>query len=641
MALVDVKVPDIGDYSNVDVIEVAVAAGDTIEEEDSLLTLETDKASMEVPAPQAGTVKEVLINAGDQVSEGDLILKLETEAGAESTSAPAPAQDSAPAPSPAPEPAGGGAPIEVHVPDIGDHSNVDVIEVAVSPGDTIEEEDSLITLETDKASMEVPAPQGGVVKEVKIQAGDKVSEGDLILLLEGQGSGAGATSESAPAPSPAPEPASGGAPVEVHVPDIGDHSNVDVIEVAVSPGDTIEEEDSLITLETDKASMEVPAPQGGVVKEVKIQAGDKVSEGDLILLLEGQGGGAAPAPASQQSPAPSPSPSPAPSPAPAPQPQAAAGDNESYKNEKVYAGPAVRRLARILGADLTRIKPTGPKGRITKADCEAYIKNVVTRAQQGEATGSGGGGGGSELGLLPDPDVDFTKFGEVEEEPLTKINKLSARNLHRNWVKIPHVTFYDDADITELEAFRKAKKADAEKLGVKISPLAFIVKAAAVALQDFKRLNSSLSADGERIIYKHYYHIGFAADTPKGLIVPVIRDVDKKGIYDISREMADLIARGREGKVKPDEMKGATFTVSSLGILGTTGFTPIINMPEVAILGVSKTATKPVYDGKEFVPRSMLPLSLSVDHRVIDGALAAKFMTRLTTVLGDLREMLL
>lgn len=629
MALEDIKVPDIGEYTDVDVIEISVKPGDVIKEEDSMITLETDKASMEIPAPKGGVVKEVCVNVGDKISEGGLVLKLETEGGG---SAEAPAQEAAPAPSPSPAPASsGGSTVEVKVPDIGDYKDVDVIEVNVKPGDAVKEEDSLITLETDKASMEIPSPQAGIVKEVAVSVGDKISEGGLVLTLttEGGASESAPTESATPAPSPAP--ASGGGSVEVTVPDIGDYSGVDVIEVNVKVGDDVKEEDSLITLETDKASMEIPSPQSGKIKELKVNVGDKVSQGDLILVLEGSGGGQAAAPAPSSAPQKS-------APAPSPAPQASAPVNDSYKNENVHAGPAVRRLARVLGVDLTKVRPSGRKGRVTKEDCEAYIKNALSQIQSGAVQASGGGAG---LDLLPDPKVDFAKFGEVEVEPLTKINKLSAKNLHRNWVKIPHVTFYDDADITDMEEFRKANKAAAEKAGVKVSPLAFLVKASAVALQSFPRINSSLSEDGESIVKKKYFHIGFAADTPKGLIVPVIRDADKKGIYQISTEMADLVARGRQGKVKPDEMKGASFTISSLGILGTTGFTPIINMPEVAILGVSKTAIKPVWNGKEFVPRSMLPLSLSVDHRVIDGALAAKFITRLNQILSDLREMLL
>ncbi len=414
MALEDIKVPDIGEYTDVDIIEISVKPGDEIKEEDSLITLETDKASMEIPAPKSGVVKEVCVNVGDKISEGGLILKLETAGGG---LAPEPsAQQSAPAPSPAPAPASsGGSVVEVKVPDIGDYKDVDIIEVNVKPGDEVKEEDSLITLETDKASMEIPSPQAGIVKQVSVSVGDKISEGGLILTL----TTAGGASESAPAesasPAPSPVPASGGGSVEVKVPDIGDYSGVDVIEVNVSIGDEVKEEDSLITLETDKASMEIPAPSSGKVKELKIKVGDKVSQGDLILVLEGSGGGSQPAATSsapQQS---------APAPTPSPAPQASAPVNDSYKNENVHAGPAVRRLARVLGVDLTKVKPSGRKGRVTKEDCEAYIKNALSQIQSGAVQAGGGGAG---LDLLPDPKVDFSKFGEIEIEPLTKILSL-------------------------------------------------------------------------------------------------------------------------------------------------------------------------------------------------------------------------
>ncbi|MFT6834261.1 MAG: pyruvate dehydrogenase E2 component (dihydrolipoamide acetyltransferase) [Francisellaceae bacterium] len=625
MALIEIKVPDIGDYNDVDIIEIGVSVGDTIAEEDSLITVETDKASMEIPAPQAGVIKEILVKVGDKVSQDSLILKLETEA------ADAPKEEAVVENAPqSSSPTASSVVVEIKVPDIGDYAEVDIIEVTVKAGDTIAEEDSLITVETDKASMEIPSPQAGVVQEVLVSVGDKISEGGLILKLTTSGGAGVEVAPSAPAQENSAPVANGATSVmEVQVPDIGDYTGVDVIEVNVNVGDTIAEEDSLITVETDKASMEIPAPAAGVIKEIKTKVGDKVSQGDLILTLESTC--SAPAPVASKASASAPS-------SKAEKAPVAAPVDTSYVNKNVHAGPSVRRLARVLGADLSKVKPSGRKGRITKEDCEGYIKSVLTQVQTGALSA---GGGGSGLDLLADPKVDFSKFGEIKVEPLSRIGKLSAKNLHRNWVKIPHVTFYDDADITDMEAFRKANKAAAEKAGVKVSPLAFLIKAAAVALKDYPKLNSSLSEDGENIVYKQYYNIGFAADTPKGLIVPVIKDADKKGIYQISQEMLALIMKGREGKIKPDDMKGASFTISSLGILGTTGFTPIINMPEVAIMGVSKTAIKPVYNGKEFVPRSMLPLSLSVDHRVIDGALAAKFLTRYSQILADLREMLL
>ncbi|MCF6776255.1 dihydrolipoyllysine-residue acetyltransferase [Thiotrichales bacterium 19X7-9] len=522
---------------------------------------------------------------------------------------------------------------EIHVPDIGDYQNVDVIEVNISVGDVINEEDSLVTLETDKASMEVPSPFGGTVKEVLVKVGDKVSEGSLIVKLE---SSSTEEVKDKPKKSATDGKSSSKASkvVEVKVPDIGDYQGVDVIEVTVKPGDEIKEEDSLVTLETDKASMEVPAPFAGKVKDVLIKVADKVSEGDVILTLETSDQ----VPADETTQAEQPESKPVKD-APASQPSAVQSTGLSpVVNTNIYAGPAVRRLVRILGVDLSRVPATGNKGRITKEDCYNYVKNSLNQVQSGQVQGASGSG----LDLLADPVVDFAKYGEIETQSLTRINKLTAKNLHRNWVKIPHVTFWDDADITELENFRKAKKASAEKAGVKITPVAFLVKAAAKALQAFPRMNSSLSADGENIILKKYFHIGVAVDTPNGLLVPIVKDADKKGIFEIAEDLMDIIKRGREGKLKPDDMKGATFSISSLGILGTTGFTPIINMPEVAILGVSKSQMKPVYDGKGgFNPKLMLPLSLSVDHRVIDGALAAQFLTYLCEILRDLREIIL
>ncbi|MDA0910803.1 MAG: dihydrolipoyllysine-residue acetyltransferase [Proteobacteria bacterium] len=521
---------------------------------------------------------------------------------------------------------------KVTVPDIGDYKDVDVIEVNVKVGDTIEAEDSLVTLETDKASMEVPAPFAGVVKEINVKVGDKVSEGSLVLSVE---TDAVASSELPQSVEPAsaevtPSQAQSTQVIDVTVPDIGDYKGVDVIEINVKPGDEINAEDSLATLETDKASMEIPAPESGKVVDVKIKVGDKVSQGDLVLTLEVTGA-AIVAPAPKQ-----PETKEAAIAAAAPQAQpVAAVETTDVHNINAHASPAVRRLARILGVELARVVATGRKGRITKEDCENYIKKAVQAVQSGSVSSGAG------LDLLPDPQIDFAKFGEIEVEALSRINKLSAKNLARNWVKIPHVTFYDDADITDLEDFRNAKKPAAEKAGVKVTPLSFLIKAAAVALKEYPRFNSSLSNDGESLIVKKYFNIGFAADTPKGLVVPVIKDADQKGIFEISREIMELVKKGRDGKLKPDDMQGATFTISSLGVLGTTAFTPIINMPEVAIMGVSKAAIKPVWNGKEFAPRTMLPLSLSTDHRVIDGALAAQFLTRYCAILADLREILL
>ena len=519
---------------------------------------------------------------------------------------------------------------EIKIPDIGDYSDVDIIEINVTVGDSIEEEDSLITIETDKASMEIPAPCSGVVKKIHKKLGDKVSKGDLIVTIEDS------KEVSEPLETPVENVKQVADSVELKVvglPDIGDYSDVDIIEIHVAAGDAIEKEDALITIETDKASMEIPSPFGGEVTSVLVNVGDKVSKGYEILTLSTSSNLADESLAKTLT--------------------QASNENKNkeiaskeIKNEEVvlvgesqktHASPAVRRLARVLGADLDRITATGPKGRITKSDCELYIKNAVDKVQTGVVGATVNDG----LNLLKDPEIDFSRFGDTEKLALTRINKLTSKNLHRNWVKIPHVTFYDDADITDLESFRKSKKAIAEKVGVKMTPLVFLIKAAAQSLKEFPRVNSSLSSNGEELIVKKYFNIGVAVDTPNGLVVPVIKNVDSKSLFDIAREFMDLVKRGREGKIKPDEMKGACFTISSLGVLGTTGFTPIINMPEVAIIGVSKSEIKPVWNGSEFVPKLMLPLSLSVDHRVIDGALAAKFLTRFSEMLTDLREILL
>ncbi|WP_432772976.1 pyruvate dehydrogenase complex dihydrolipoyllysine-residue acetyltransferase [Francisella salimarina] len=624
MSIEIVKVPDIGDYDSVDVIEVNVAEGDVIAEEDSLITLETDKASMEVPSPVAGKIVKLTVKVGDKVAEGSAIMEVEVEGQA---SAEKPKQEAA-APA-APVSQQSSQTVDVKVPDIGDYDAAEIIEIAVKVGDEIAEEDSLITLETDKASMEVPSSAAGKITEIAVKVGDKVGEGDLILKVANASNSEPAQEQ---APQEAPASASGQI-VDVEVPDIGDYDSVDVIEVAVAVGDKVEEEDSLITLETDKASMEVPSPVAGEVTEVITKVGDKVAQGTLILKVKTQGSAPAAAPSqAAKSEAPKQE-----SAKPAPAPVAQSSVNEyAVDNSNAHASPAVRKLARILNVDLSKVKATGRKGRVTKEDCYNYIKHAVTQVQTGKVAASGSG-----LDLLDDPVVDFSKFGEIETQPLTRINKISAKNLHRNWVKIPHVTFYDDADVTDLEEFRKAKKGFAEKMGVKITPLSFLVKAAAVALQEFPRMNSSLSNDGENLILKKYYNIGFAADTPAGLMVPVIKDADKKGIVEISKDIMELAGKARDGKLGSKDMSGATFTISSIGVLGTTAFTPIINMPEVAIMGVSKTAVKPIWNGKEFEPRTMLPLSMSADHRVIDGALAAKFLTRYSQILSDLREIIM
>ncbi|MBB5192522.1 pyruvate dehydrogenase E2 component (dihydrolipoamide acetyltransferase) [Silvimonas terrae] len=540
--------------------------------------------------------------------------------------------------------------IELKIPDIGGHDGVDVIEVMVKPGDVVEKEQSLITLETDKATMEVPATEAGVVKEVKVKVGDKVSEGDVIVLIEASGAAAPAPAAAAPAPAPAPAPQAAPAPVaapataqsiEVHVPDIGNFDAVEIIEINVKVGDTVSVDDSLITLESDKASMEVPSTAAGVVESIAVKVGEKVGQGALILTITGSAAGAAPAPVAAPAPAPQAAPAPAPAvAAPAPAPVASASvkfDEEGFR--KAHASPSVRSFARDLGVDLSKVKGTGPKGRILHEDVRGYVKNVLSGAVAAPAAAAPAGGSGVGLDLLPWPKVDFAKFGPIETRPLSRIQKISGANLSRNWVMIPHVTFNDEADITELEEFRKSIGKEWEKSGLKLSPLAFIIKAAAEALKAFPNFNSSL--DGDNLVLKQYYHIGFAADTPNGLVVPVIKDVDKKGLKQIAQELTDLSALAREGKLKPTDMQGATFTISSLGGIGGSSFTPIINAPEVAILGVCKSQIKPVWDGSQFAPRLLCPLSLSFDHRVIDGAAAARFTVYLGKLLTDIRRLVL
>ena len=525
-----------------------------------------------------------------------------------------------------------GAITEVKVPDIGDFKDIPIIEVLVEPGDTVKPEDPLITLESDKATMEVPSPAGGVVKAVSVAIGDKVSEGSLILTLEA----AGAEPKTAPPPKvsapPAPTTAPGGV-AEVKVPDIGDFKDIPIIEVMVKPGDTVKAEQPLITLESDKATMEVPSPIGGIVQEVKAKLGDKVSEGSVILTLST--GVAAPSPAAA-APAPAAPAAAAPPAAAAAAAPAPSGAIDEAAFALAYASPSVRKIARELKVDLGKVKGTGDKGRILKEDVEAFAKGG-TPAAAAPAAAAGTGVGG--ISLLPWPSVDFTKFGPVESKPLSRIKKISAANLHRNWVMIPHVTNHDDADITDLEAFRNQMNKENEKSGVRLSMLAFMIKAAVAALKKFPDFNASL--DGDNLILKQYYHIGFAADTPNGLVVPVIRDCDKKGVIAIAQEMGDLAKLARDGKLKPDQMQGGCFTISSLGGIGGIYFTPIINAPEVAIMGACRSFYKPVWDGKQFVPRLIQPLSLSWDHRVIDGAAAARFNAYFANLLADFRRILL
>ena len=540
--------------------------------------------------------------------------------------------------------------VEIKVPDIGGHDNVDVIDVAVKVGDTIAVDDTLITLETDKATMDVPADTAGVIKEVKINVGDKVSEGSVVVTVETGAAAAAPATEAAPAaaaavetPAPAASSPSAGGSVNVEVPDIGDNSDVDVIDVTVKVGDTVAIDDTLITLETDKATMDVPSTAAGKVTAVNIKVGDKVSQGTVIITVEG--GAAAPATAPAQAAAPAPVATPAPVAAKESTPPVAASttilqstaaiDESGFA--KAHAGPSSRKFARELGVDLAKVKGSGSKGRVTKDDIKSFVKGLMQSGNVPAATAGASLGGG--LDLLPWPKVDFAKFGEVEVQPLSRIKKISGQNLSRNWVMIPHVTVNEDADMTELEEFRKTINKEWEREGVKVSPLAFIIKAAVAALQKFPEFNSSL--DGDNLVLKKYFNIGFAADTPNGLVVPVIKDADKKGLKEISQELAELSKKARDGKLKPQEMQGACFTISSLGGIGGTGFTPIVNAPEVAILGVCKSQIKPVWNGKEFAPRLMCPLSLSFDHRVIDGAAGMRFTVYLAQLLADFRRVIL
>ncbi|WP_323933661.1 pyruvate dehydrogenase complex dihydrolipoyllysine-residue acetyltransferase [Aeromonas hydrophila] len=629
-----IMVPDIG-ADEVEVTEIMVAVGDKVELDQSIIAVEGDKASMEVPAPSAGIVKEILIKVGDKVATGSQIMVFEAEGAA----APAPVQVAAPvAAAPAAAPAAA-ARKDVHVPDIGD-DEVDVTEIMVAVGDMVEADQSIIAVEGDKASMEVPAPFAGRVVEIKVAAGAKVSTGSLVMVFEVAGAAPAVAAAPAQAAAPVAAAPVAAAAKEVNVPDIGG-DEVEVTEIMVAVGDKVEADQSLIAVEGDKASMEVPAPFAGVVKEIKVKAGDKVSTGSLIMVFEvaGAAPAAAAAPVAQAAAPVAAAPVAA---APAPVAQAAAASDFVANDAYVHASPAVRRLAREFGVNLAKVKASGRKGRIVKEDVQAYVKDAVKRAESAPAAGQGTGNGNG-MSVLAWPKVDFSKFGDVEEVDLTRIQKISGPNLHRNWVMIPHVTQFDEADTTELEAFRKEQNAmlEKQKADVKITPLVFILKAAAKALEAHPRFCSSLSEDGSKLIMKKYIHIGVAVDTPNGLVVPVVRDVNKKGIMELSRDLAEISKKARAGKLTAADMQGGCFTISSLGGIGGTSFTPIVNAPEVAILGVSKSEMKPKWNGKEFAPRLMLPLALSYDHRVIDGADGARFITTMNGVLSDIRRLVL
>ena len=539
---------------------------------------------------------------------------------------------------------------EIHVPDIGDFKGVDVIEVLVAAGDAIDVEAPLIMLETDKATMEVPAPLAGTVREVRVKAGDKVSQGDLILYLDVAESVSGPEPVSAASATEPVAPDTGPGEVrEVRVPDIGDFKGIPVIDILVAPGDRVEPDTSLITLESDKASMDVPAPFAGIVQSIEVKVGDKVSQDDLILLLAVSGTDTA----KRQLPdtlstvaigprAPKPEGAPPAPPVKAPPitaPLPPASDGKIGEPGKVHASPSIRRFARELGVDLTRVvQGSGPKGRILKEDVQTFVKQVMSGTFKAE--GAPGLPAGT-MGIPPMPPVDFAKFGEIEIQPLARIKKLSGANLHRAWLNVPHVTHHDEADITDVEVFRKSLTQEAEQRGVRVTMLSFLLKACAVALKAYPNFNASLDATGENLVLKKYCHIGVAVDTPDGLVVPVIRDVDQKNLFALSAELGELSVKARNKKLGPGEMQGACFTISSLGGIGGVAFTPIVNAPEVAILGVTRSQMKPVWNGKEFTPRLMLPLSLSYDHRVIDGAQAARFTVTLAGLMSDIRRLLL
>lgn len=518
---------------------------------------------------------------------------------------------------------------EIVIPDLGSSDPVDVIEIMVAPGDQVEVDDSLITLESDKATMEIPSSHAGEVESVNVNVGDKVTTGHVIVTLKASGDAPEkAAAVDVPveaAPVAAAKEAAPAATSEqsIYLPDIGTDQPVDVIEVLVSVGDTIAQDDAIITLEGDKATMDVPAPLGGEIKAIHVNVGDHIATGDLILTVMSSEGAAAPAvetavPAASAPQAKTPA-------TPAPQ---ATTTTSLPDQSKVHAGPAVRRFARELGVDLNAVDGSGRKNRIVIDDVRAFVKNKLVQ-------------GSSGLGVAPLPVIDFSQFGDIETQPLTKIKRITATNMHRSWVTIPHVTQFDEADITDMEAFRKDNKHKAEAEGYKLTPLVFIMKAVVAALKAFPTFNASLDPSGEQLIVKQYYHIGIAADTPNGLVVPVIRDVDQKSLFDLAKELGTVSAKAREKGLMPKEMQGGSFTISSLGGISGTAFTPIVNLPEVAILGVSKAAMKPVYQDNEFIPRLMLPLSLSYDHRVIDGAEAARFTQFLTECLADIRRLLL
>ncbi|SQH74880.1 pyruvate dehydrogenase, dihydrolipoyltransacetylase component E2 [Shewanella benthica] len=623
---IEINVPDIG-TDEVEVTEILVSVGDRVEEEQSLIAVEGDKAAMEVPASQAGIVKEIRVAIGDKVATDALIMIFEDDAASAPVAQAQIAQaEAAPVPVVASAAPASAELKEVNLPDIGD-DEVEVTAILVNLGDSITEDQPILSVEGDKASMEVPAPFAGVLKEINVEIGDKVSTGSLVLVFEVAGASA------------APVAAAVASVLEVTVPDIGD-DEVEVTAILVNLGDSVTEEQPILSVEGDKASMEVPAPFAGVLKEINVEIGDKVATGSLVMIFEAMGQAPAVAPVAPVATAPAQASAPLASASVAASAAKPAKtdfvENEAY----AHASPVIRRMARELGVNLANVKGTGRKSRVIKEDVQSYIKAAIKQVESGNVKATGGG---NELNLLAWPKIDFSKFGETQVKPLSRIQKLSGANLHRNWVKIPHVTQWDNADVTELEVFRKAQNAAEAKKdsGMKITPLVFIMKAVAKALEVFPTFNSSLSQDGESLIMKKYVNIGIAVDTPNGLVVPVFKDVNKKGIHELSDELKLISKKARGGKLTSADMQGGCFTISSLGGIGGTAFTPIVNAPEVAILGVSKSEMKPVWNGKDFEPRLMLPLSLSYDHRVVDGAEGARFISYLNSCLSDIRTLVL
>jgi pyruvate dehydrogenase E2 component (dihydrolipoamide acetyltransferase) len=631
-----VSVPDIGGTEGAEIIEISVAVGDSIEKEQDIVVLETDKASMEIPCPVDGKVVSLSVKVGDKVSEGDALIEVDVEGGSDAasetkTAAPAPA--AAPAPTAAPA---ASEDINVVIPEGAE--GAEVIEICVAVGDAVEEGDSLIVLETDKASMEVPAPQSGTVASISIKQGDKTAEGSDILRLTVAGVSAAPVASTEAAPVPAVAVSTASADETVTIPEGAE--DAEVIEICVAVGDDVAEGDSLVVLETDKASMEIPSPKSGKVVSISIKQGDKTAVGGELLVLSVEGAApaaSAPTPSAAQVsvPAAKAAPSPAASTA---KPDEAAVVSASQSLD-VYAGPAVRKFAREMAVDLTQVGGTGERSRVTKDDVKTYVKQVMTGQKAAPVAAASGVSGGTGIPAIPP--VDFSKFGDIDMLPMSKIKKLTAANMQRNWLNIPHVTQFDDADITDLETFRKGLKAEAEKRGVKLTPLPFLLKACAAALVAEPSFNVSLHHDGEHIVQKKYVNIGVAVDSPVGLVVPVIRDVDKKGLWELAEEFMQIIDKARNGKLGPKDMQGGCFTISSLGAMGGQGFTPIVNAPEVAILGVSKAEIKPKWNGSEFVPRNMLPLCLSYDHRAINGGDAGRFFNYLNSVIADVRRLLL